>query len=187
MPLPQTSQLHYRSSLTSNDQAYLSKAHVAGVETGCAISALCSEMPRQSPEVRHAATLRIKEMIDLVARQMPDWGQPSAHERAMVTVATMVGTLTLARAVDEALSEAMCSATLNSLSNKTLKIEADFFTSNMMSIIRKISNINKHDNYYLIQVFKKGKTMKAFTVDRYGKKTRDADICQSLNYVMTRY
>ena len=79
-------------------------------------------MPRQSPEVRHAATRRIKEMIDLVARQLPDWGQPSAHQRAMVTVATMIGTLTLARAVnDTALSEAMCSATLNSLSNQTPK------------------------------------------------------------------
>jgi TetR/AcrR family transcriptional repressor of nem operon len=55
-------------------------------------------------------------MIDLVARQMPDWGQPSAHERALVTVSTMVGTLILARAVDEsALSDALCSATLKSL------------------------------------------------------------------------
>ena len=72
-------------------RAYLSKAHVEGVEAGCAIAALGSEMPRQAPEVRHAATRRIKEMIDLVARQSPDWGQPGAHERALVTVATMVG------------------------------------------------------------------------------------------------
>ena len=58
-------------------------------------------MPRQAPEVRRAATRRIKEMIDLVARQSPDWGQPGAHERALVTVATMVGALLLARAVDD--------------------------------------------------------------------------------------
>ena len=97
-------------------QAYLSKAHLEGIETGCPTSALASEMPRQSPEVRRAATRRIKEMIDLVARQMPDWGQPSAHERALVTVATMVGTLTLARAVDNAaLSDALCKATLKRL------------------------------------------------------------------------
>lgn len=97
-------------------QAYLSKEHLVGIESGCPVSALGSEMPRQSPEVRRAATSRIKEMIDLVARQLPDWGQPSAHQRALVTVATMVGTLTLARAVDDAaLSEALCNATLNSL------------------------------------------------------------------------
>lgn len=97
-------------------QVYLSKEHLESIETGCPISALGSEMPRQSPEVRGAATRRIKEMIDLVARQFPDWGQPSAHERAMVTVATMVGTLILARAVnDAALSDALCNASLKSL------------------------------------------------------------------------
>jgi len=95
---------------------YLSKTHLQGIETGCPTSALCSEMPRQSPEVRRVATRRIKEMVDLVARQLPDWGQPSAHERALVTVATMVGTLTLARAVnDPALSDSLCSAALKSL------------------------------------------------------------------------
>ncbi|PQA76912.1 TetR/AcrR family transcriptional regulator [Rhodoferax sp. TS-BS-61-7] len=104
-------------SLQALIQVYLSKEHLAGIETGCPISALGSEMPRQSPEVRRAATLRIKEMVDLVARQFPDWGQPGAHERALVTVATMVGTLMLARAVDDAaLSDALCSATLKSLS-----------------------------------------------------------------------
>ncbi len=97
-------------------QAYLSKEHLAGIETGCPVTALGSEMPRQSPEVRRAATLRIKEMIDLVARQSADWGQPGAHERALVTVATMVGTLTLARAVDDpALSDALCNAALKRL------------------------------------------------------------------------
>jgi TetR/AcrR family transcriptional repressor of nem operon len=97
-------------------QAYLSKEHLAGIETGCPVAALGSEMPRQAPEVRRAATRRIKEMIDLVARQSPDWGQPGAHERALVTVATMVGTLMIARAVDDAaLSEALRSATLKQL------------------------------------------------------------------------
>lgn len=99
-------------------QVYLSKQHLNSIETGCPISALGSEMPRQSAEVRHAATLRIKEMIDLVARQFPDWGQPAAHERALVTVSTMVGTLILARAVDDAaLSEALCSSTLKKMSS----------------------------------------------------------------------
>ena len=103
-------------SLQALIQVYLSKAHLEGIETGCPVSALGSEMPRQSPEVRQAATRHIKEMIDLVARQLPDWGQASAHERALVTVATMVGTLMLARAVDDpALSEALCSAALKHL------------------------------------------------------------------------
>jgi hypothetical protein len=63
--------------------------------------------------VRRAATLRIKEMIDSIARQSPDWGQPGAHERALVMVSAMVGTLLLARAVDDRkLSDALLESTL---------------------------------------------------------------------------
>ncbi len=105
-------------SLQALIQAYLSKEHVENIEMGCPISALASEMPRQTHELRRTSTRRIKEMIDLVARQMPDWGQPSAHERALAVVSAMVGTLILARAVDEpALSDALCSATLKNLTS----------------------------------------------------------------------
>ncbi len=70
----------------------------------------------KAAEVRRVTTRHIKEMIDLVARQSPDWGQPGAHERALVTVAAMVGTLVLARAVDEhALSNSLCEAALKYL------------------------------------------------------------------------
>ncbi|OUL69147.1 TetR/AcrR family transcriptional regulator [Paraburkholderia hospita] len=88
-------------ALPSMVRAYLSKEHREAIETGCPVSALGSEMPRQAPVVRRAATRRIKEMIDVVARQLPDWGQPGAHEQALMTVATMVGTMVLARAVDD--------------------------------------------------------------------------------------
>jgi AcrR family transcriptional regulator len=105
-----------REALAELVRAYLSKEHVEDIETGCPVAALGSEMPRQAPEVRRAATRRIKGMIDLVARQSPDWGQPQAHERALVTVATMVGALILSRAVDDAkLSGAMREAVLKHL------------------------------------------------------------------------
>jgi AcrR family transcriptional regulator len=98
--------------------AYLSKAHLDNPDKGCPVAALGSEMPRQAPEVRRAATRRIKEMIDLVARQSPDWGKPGAHERALVTVSTMVGALVLARAVDDPrLSNAVRSAVLKALTS----------------------------------------------------------------------
>ncbi|MCP1174936.1 TetR/AcrR family transcriptional regulator [Ralstonia chuxiongensis] len=104
-------------TLRAMAQAYLAQEHLEDVETGCGTAALVSEMPRQTAEVRRAATRRIKEMIDLVARQLPNWGQPSAHEQALVIVAMMVGTLTLARAVDDPkLSEALRDSALNQLS-----------------------------------------------------------------------
>jgi TetR/AcrR family transcriptional regulator, transcriptional repressor for nem operon len=97
-------------------RTYLSKAHLDAIETGCAVAALGSEMPRQAPKVRRAATRRIKEMIDLVARQSPEWGRPGAHERALITVATAVGAMVLARAVDDPkLSDAVRQAALNHL------------------------------------------------------------------------
>lgn len=105
-----------QQALQAMARAYLSETHVKSIETGCATAALGSEMPRQSPDVRRAATRRIKEMIDLVARHSPDWGQAGAHEHALVAVSTMVGALVLARAVDDArLSDALREAALNHL------------------------------------------------------------------------
>jgi TetR/AcrR family transcriptional regulator, transcriptional repressor for nem operon len=103
-------------ALASMLRTYLSREHLEHVEAGCPLAALGSETPRQAPEVRRATTRHVKEMIDLVARQSPDWGQPGAHERALLTVAAMVGTLLLARAVDEpALSDSLCEAALKYL------------------------------------------------------------------------
>lgn len=100
-------------SLQALLQAYLSQQHLESVELGCPVSALGSEMHRQAPEVRRAATRHIKAMIDLVARQLPDWGTPEAHELAMFMVSSMIGTMVMARAVDDPkLSDALRAAAL---------------------------------------------------------------------------
>ena len=105
-------------ALASMLHVYLSQEHLGNVESGCPLAALGSETVRQAPEVRRATTRHIKAMVDLVARQLPDWGQPSAHERALLTVSAMVGTLLLARAVDEpALSDSLREAALKYLAS----------------------------------------------------------------------
>ena len=102
-----------REALRAMMQLYLSKDHVEHPESGCPVAALGSEMPRQASKVRRAASRRIKDVIDVVARHSPDQGTPAAYERSLVTVATMVGALLLARAVDDpALSEALRTAPL---------------------------------------------------------------------------
>jgi len=107
-------------ALASMLGSYLSREHVEQVELGCPLAALGSETVRQAPEVRRVATRHIKEVVDLIARQSPDWGQPAAHERALATVATMVGALLLARAVDEpALSDGLREAALKHLTPST--------------------------------------------------------------------
>lgn len=101
------------NALRSMMEFYLSNAHVQHAETGCPMAALGSEMPRQAAKVRRAATRRIKDVIDVVARHAPDRGTPGAYEHALVTMAAMVGTLVLARAVDDPkLSAALRDASL---------------------------------------------------------------------------
>jgi AcrR family transcriptional regulator len=82
---------------------YLDDRHLTAAEhgLGCAIAAAGSEVPRQQAEVRRAAGRRIKELIGFVERQLPEWGKAAAHEKAMGVVASMVGALMLARAVDD--------------------------------------------------------------------------------------
>jgi TetR/AcrR family transcriptional regulator, transcriptional repressor for nem operon len=102
-----------QEALRSMIRAYLSKEHVEDAETGCPVAALGSETPRQASRVRRAATRRIKEMIELVAQYSRDRGERGAHTRALVTVATLVGALVLARAVDDSkLSEALREASM---------------------------------------------------------------------------
>jgi TetR/AcrR family transcriptional repressor of nem operon len=83
---------------------YLSDGHVSAPEQGlgCAVAAAGSEVPRQPAEVRRAASRRIKDFIGLIERQFPEWGRSTAHDKAMGIAATLVGTLVLARAVDDA-------------------------------------------------------------------------------------
>jgi AcrR family transcriptional regulator len=98
--------------------AYLSRAHVEQLEAGCPLAALGSETSRQAPEVRRVVTRHVKATIDLLARQSPDWGQQSAHERALVALSSMVGAVILARAVDEpGLSASLHEAALKHLSS----------------------------------------------------------------------
>lgn len=82
---------------------YLDDGHVTAAEQGlgCAIAAAGSEVPRQCPDVRRAVTRRIKDLVGLIERQLPDWGKQAAHEKAMAVAPTLVGALVLARAVED--------------------------------------------------------------------------------------
>ena len=82
---------------------YLDDRHVEAPRQGlgCAIAAAGSDVPRQDERVRRAVNRRIKELVGLVEQQLPDWGKPAAHEKAMAVVATLVGALMLARAADD--------------------------------------------------------------------------------------
>lgn len=103
-------------SLLSN---YLSERHLQAPERGCMLVAVGSELARESPEVRRVATEQIRELIDLVHRQMPGWESGADKARAMATLAGMVGAMIVARAVDDpALASAMLKATAQQLARE---------------------------------------------------------------------
>jgi TetR/AcrR family transcriptional repressor of nem operon len=82
-------------------ESYLSDRHVERAERGCPIVAAGSELARQAPAVRHAATERIKEMVDLLERHGSAWGEAAAHEQALAQLSCMLGAMIIARAVDD--------------------------------------------------------------------------------------
>jgi TetR/AcrR family transcriptional repressor of nem operon len=81
---------------------YLSAAHRDGPGSGCPLAALCCEMSRQSQGVRDRFTAGVRGMIGLLSGRM-DSGrkQRQRDEEALATIASLVGALVLARAVND--------------------------------------------------------------------------------------
>jgi TetR/AcrR family transcriptional repressor of nem operon len=98
---------------------YLSATHRDEAGSGCALAALCSEIPRQSRNVRERFTAGVRGMIEQLSDRM-DTGlrKQRQREKALATVASMVGALVLARAVnDPKLSDDILRATKNVMSD----------------------------------------------------------------------
>lgn len=94
-------------------EGYLSERHLSGTENGCAVAALASEMPRQSPDVRTAAAQRVRGLIELVKASLPT-GVDIAQAPAIAS--QMVGALQLARALgDNAEGKALLAANRSAL------------------------------------------------------------------------
>jgi TetR/AcrR family transcriptional repressor of nem operon len=78
---------------------YLSEDHRKRRGDGCVMAALAGEIPRQGTAIRHNFTDIVREVVKRVASLMP--GRCKSEDEALAIVATMVGALTLARAVDD--------------------------------------------------------------------------------------
>jgi len=101
------------SALRALVDSYLSDAHLNGTESGCVVAALSSEMPRQSPALLAPAAERVRKLIALVQRALPEGG---SKEQAMVVASTMVGSLQLARTLGaNAQGKAVLGAARNAL------------------------------------------------------------------------
>jgi TetR/AcrR family transcriptional regulator, transcriptional repressor for nem operon len=78
---------------------YLTPEHRDRRGDGCVVAALGSEMPRHGAAIRRGFTDAVRAMVERIAGLMP--GRRSSEDAALSAAATMVGALTLARAVDD--------------------------------------------------------------------------------------
>jgi TetR/AcrR family transcriptional repressor of nem operon len=100
--------------------AYLSPDHRDRVGKGCTLAALGCEMPRQGPGVRQVFTEGIRKRMELLGSLLPERRRAAREDRALATLATMVGALILSRAVaDEELSDRILSASAARLTAET--------------------------------------------------------------------
>jgi TetR/AcrR family transcriptional regulator, transcriptional repressor for nem operon len=91
--------------------AYLSPQHRDNPGHGCAVPALSAEIARESPKTRKAFAGKLDQMIGMMAEQFPGTAGKSARKQAMAALATMMGTLVLARVAGNGeLSEDLLSA-----------------------------------------------------------------------------
>jgi TetR/AcrR family transcriptional repressor of nem operon len=77
--------------------AYLTPLHRDDPGHGCAVPTLGAEIARESPKTRKAFAAKLEQMIDLFSEQIPDVPRRAARKQAMAAVATMMGTLVMAR------------------------------------------------------------------------------------------
>jgi len=91
---------------------YLSAAHRDDPAAGCTCSALAMEIARGSAPTRTAFTSELGATLDLIGEQLPASLTPKRRRAtAQAVFASMVGTLALARAIDDpALSDELLAA-----------------------------------------------------------------------------
>jgi TetR/AcrR family transcriptional regulator, transcriptional repressor for nem operon len=98
-------------SLEELVSGYLSPEHRANRGNGCVMAALGSDMTRQGRKVRRALTAAVQAQIDRLAGWADGPNAMARRQRAVATLAELVGALILARAVDDvALSDEILAA-----------------------------------------------------------------------------
>jgi TetR/AcrR family transcriptional repressor of nem operon len=81
---------------------YLSEAHRSAPADGCGFAALGSELGRASPETRAVASQAFEHYVATIASFLPDLTPARASRKARAIAATLLGAMTIARAVADA-------------------------------------------------------------------------------------
>jgi len=82
-------------------EGYLSPRHRDDAGRGCLFAALASDVTRQPRSVRRAFTEGLRNRVGAVAALVPGRSARARREKALATMAGLVGALMLSRAVDD--------------------------------------------------------------------------------------
>ena len=93
--------LEGKAGLEATIRDYLSARHRDGAGTGCPTAALVAEIARHPKQTRDAFTEKISEIIDLIAAQIGKGSPAERRKKAIAAYGMMVGSLQLARAVND--------------------------------------------------------------------------------------
>jgi len=93
--------LEGNAGLEATIRDYLSARHRDGAGTGCPTAALVAEIARHPKQTRDAFTEKISEIIDLIAAQIGKGSPAERRRKAIAAYGMMVGSLQLARAVND--------------------------------------------------------------------------------------
>jgi TetR/AcrR family transcriptional repressor of nem operon len=91
-----------REALKGVAAFYLSSRHVGDPGSGCAFAALGPEATRREPGVRHAFTEALAARVARLMKLVEGKSDAERRRRSLATMASMVGAVVLARAVDDA-------------------------------------------------------------------------------------
>lgn len=96
--------------------AYLTSRHRDTPGAGCLLAALGPDVSRQGPVVRRSVTDYVRGAVDLLTTMVRGQSKAARRRKALSTYATLVGTMVMARAVDDrALSQEILDAGLASV------------------------------------------------------------------------
>jgi TetR/AcrR family transcriptional regulator, transcriptional repressor for nem operon len=81
--------------------AYLSAEHRDNAGSGCTLAALASEAARSTRALRHAFEEGLDSYVNAIAKVIPEASTVAKRQKAIATMAGLVGGIVLARAVDD--------------------------------------------------------------------------------------
>lgn len=80
---------------------YLAPWHRDDPGAGCPLASLATDATRQAPEVRHAFTQGLRDLVAAISAKLPGRTQAAKRRAALAAWSTLVGAMVLARAVDD--------------------------------------------------------------------------------------